>query len=124
MRANRKSIDKWNLPEDSIAGAFPGGRVATLNVTAKTGISLSIVAVDTGIHSNLPGFALSFVPIFPDLFIYLFLKCLFIFERERKRGRAQRRGRERERETIPSRLCAGSTEPNTGLHILLDHDLS
>ena len=29
----------------------------------------------------------------------------------------QRRGRERGRERIPSRLCAVSTEPNTGLEV-------
>ena len=35
---NRKSIDKWNLLEDNIAGASPGSSVAILNVTAMNGI--------------------------------------------------------------------------------------
>lgn len=62
---NRKSIDKWNLPEDNIAGTSP---VATCNVITTNGISPSIVAVYVVIRSNLLGFAISFVPIFPDLF--------------------------------------------------------
>ena len=41
---------------------------------------------------------------------------LFIL-REREREREQGRGRKRKRERIPSRLCAASAEPNTGLEI-------
>ena len=46
---------------------------------------------------------------FKSLFIYLFIL------RERARAREPGRGRERERERIPSRLCAGNTEPDMGL---------
>ena len=61
-----------------------------------------------------------------------FFVYLFIFERDRDSmsgggtERDRERERQRERERIPSRLCAASTEPNTGLKLtkLQDHDLS
>ena len=43
------------------------------------------------------------------MFIYLFL--------EREREYAQGRGRERGIQTIPSRLCTVSTEPDAGLDL-------
>ena len=39
----------------------------------------------------------------------------FLYLREREREHEQGRGRERGRERIPSRLCAVSGEPDTGL---------
>ena len=41
-------------------------------------------------------------------------------EKEQEQGRG--RERERERERIPSRLCAVSTEPNSGLE-LINHEI-
>ena len=46
-----------------------------------------------------------------------FLINLFIFEREREHA-SSGEDREKGRERIPSRLCAVSTEPDTGLDLM------
>ena len=68
--------------------------------------------------SFLPSFLPSFLSSPSSFSFFFFLSLLNYFEREHKSKQVsmcRERGRQRGRERIPSRLCAVSMEPNSGL---------